>query len=89
MEPQGADSFGVKVFMQDGTIRTINVIAQETASNTLKIAQTDAEGILAGDLYAYGPTGMEVLDCVVQDKILDENGGCELTLTLPLIIDSY
>lgn len=80
VEPQGADSFGVKVFMQDGTIRTINVIAQETASNTLKIAQTDAEGILAGDLYAYGPTGMEVLDCVVQDKMLDENGGCELTL---------
>lgn len=80
VEPQGTDSFGVKVFMQDGTIRTINVISQETASNTLKIAQTDAEGILAGDLYAYGPTGMEVLDCVVQDKILDENGGCELTL---------
>lgn len=80
VEPQGEDSFGVKVFMQDGTIRTINVIANTVPSNTLKIAQADADGILAGDLYAYGPSGMEVLDCVVQDKILDENGGCELTL---------
>ena len=80
VEPQGAESFGVKVFMQDGTIRTINVISQSEVSNTLKIEQADADGILAGDLYAYGPTGMEVLDCVVQDKILDENGGCELTL---------
>lgn len=80
VEPQGEDSFGVKVFMQDGTIRTINVIANTEPSNTLKIAQADADGILAGDLYAYGPSGMEVLDCVVQDKILDENGGCELTL---------
>lgn len=80
VEPQGEDSFGVKVFMQDGTIRTINVIANTEPSNTLKIAQADADGILAGDLYAYGPSGMEVLDCVVQDKMLDENGGCELTL---------
>lgn len=75
-----ADSFGVKVFLQDGTIRTISVLPNEDSSNKLQVSQNDAFGINKGDLYAYGPTDMEVLDCVVQDKIINEDGSCELVL---------
>lgn len=79
---QGTGQFAIKIFREDGVIQTIPVISQEQTSNQLLVSleENDLSEIREGDLYAYGPSGMEVLDCVVKDKAPIDNYKCELTL---------
>lgn len=73
--------YAIKIFRQDGVIMTLPVINQPQASNQLLVElEFDLDLIKPGDLYAYGPADLEVLDCVVKDKVISEDGDCEMTL---------
>lgn len=73
------EDYSLVIFKANGDIVTVGVYAPVFGSNTLT-AFAEPVGIAEDDLYAFGITGMETVDCIVTGKALSDDMSCELTL---------
>lgn len=71
--------YSLVIFKENGDISSIGVYAPIVATDTLTAFEQPV-GVSAGDLYAFGISGMETVDCIVTGKTLNDDMGCELTL---------
>lgn len=76
-DPQG--SYCLTIFKENGDIITVGITPPAVGSNTL-VTDGDLTGVSVGDLYAYGLSGLETIDCIVTEKVLGDDMSCELTL---------
>ena len=70
-------TYALKVFRRDGQIVNIPVNTPTFATNTL--TATNAFTAAAGDIYAFGISGEETIDCIVTGKTIGDNLSGTLT----------
>lgn len=73
------NEYSLVIFKENGDVVTASVYAPLINTDTL-VAFDEPVGIQEGDLYAFGQSGMEAIDCVVTGKALNDDMSCELTL---------
>lgn len=80
ISPQSSDqSYSLVIFKSNGDIVTVGVYNPSVDTNTLT-AFDQPTGVAEGDLYAFGVSGLETIDCIVSEKKLNDDMSCELTL---------
>ena len=77
-QPSGND-YGMVIFKGNGDIIDVGIYAPQVGGDTL-VAFEEPVGVEEGDLYAFGITGMETVDCIVTAKTIEDDMTCELTL---------
>ena len=73
------NEYSLVIFKENGDVVTAGVYAPQINTDTL-VAFDEPVGIQEGDLYAFGVSGMETIDCVVSSKTLNDDMTCEMTL---------
>ena len=73
------NEYSVVIFKSDGEIITISVVPPVFGTNILAVYEQPF-GVTEGDLFAFGISGIETVDCLVSEKRLNDDMSCELTL---------
>lgn len=71
--------YAVVIFKANGDIITVGVVPPSGYESVLATYENPI-GVAEGDLYAFGVSGMETVDCIVSSKTLSDDMTCELTL---------
>ena len=72
-------SYALVIFKANGDVITVSVVPPDGYGSVFAAYDTPT-GVQEGDLYAFGVSGMETIDCVVSSKTLNDDMTCEMTL---------